>query len=168
MHGKGFAMNTKVLSVLVVVTVLPMAGGCGNISNWIHGRGAFCGSCVANGPAYQVVPPAAGPFVNVPQGCGGPSCAPACPTPEPVCGTEFGGSYYGGYDSGYPMDESVIGSPMIGNGIYDGQPYDLNISPNGWMPNNQSYVVPGSQYETEGVPLAPMAVPSMGSSNAGA
>ena len=156
MHGKGFAMNTKVLSVLVVLTVLPMASGCGNLCGWLHGRGAFCGSCIGNNPAYTVIPPSAGPLIGGHPGCGGQGCGPVCPAPEPVCGTEFGGSYYGGYDAGYPINESVIGSPVIGNGIYGGIHHDQQIPSSGFQPYNQSYVVPGSQYEVEGMPLAPM------------
>ena len=160
MHGKGFAMNAKVLSVLVVGTVLPLAVGCGNLNNWIHGRGAFCGRCSGNAPGYSVTPQSQGPIVG---GCGGPACGPV--TPEPVCGTEFGGAYLGGYDSGYPIDGGVIGSPAIGTGVYGGAPYDQYNSPSGFMPNNQSYVVPGSQYETEGTQLAPMQAAPMQQSN---
>lgn len=156
MHGKGFAMNAKVLSVLVVVTVLPLAVGCGNLNNWIHGRGAFCGSCSGNAPGYSVIPQTVGPIVGGHGGCGGPACGPVHANPEPVCGTEFGGAYYGGYDSGYPIDGNYIGSPAIGTGVYGADPYDQYNSPSGFMPNNQSYVVPGSQYETEGTQLAPM------------
>lgn len=166
MHGKGIAMNTKVLSVLVVLTVLPMSVGCGNICGWLHGRGAYCGSCAANGPGYTVVPPAAGPLIGGHTGCGTPQCPPLHHHPEPVCGTELGGAYYGGYDAGYPIDESVIGSPVIGNGIYDAQPYDRYSPPSGFMPNGQSYIVPGSQYEVEGTPLAPMQPTPLNSSSA--
>lgn len=100
-------------------------------------------------------------MVGGPTGCGGPTCGPVYPNPEPVCGTEFGNSYYGGYDSGYPIDGNVIGNSAIGTGVYGADPYDQYIPSSGFMPNNQSYVVPGSQYETEGTQLAPMQVPAM-------
>jgi hypothetical protein len=147
LHGKGFAMNAKVLSVLVVVTIMPLAAGCGSVRNLFHGRGAYCGNCATQSPGYSVIP-----SVAAPGGCGGPGCGPTMPSAEPVCGTEFGGSYYGGYDGQYLGDGNVIGGPMIGTGVYGGQPFDSYNPSNDWIPSDPNYV-PNSAYTVDNNPM---------------
>ena len=156
MHGKGFAMNAKVLSVLVIVSIVSLSSGCYNFKEMLHGNGAYCGSCAVGGQAYTVAPANPGPYYGGPSvgthgGCGGPACVPS----EPVCGTEYGGAYCGGYDAGYPIDGNIIGSPAMGTGVYGMPSYDQYSQSDSWVPQDPNYV-PGTLSVSDGSPVAPL------------
>ncbi len=151
-------MKIQALLVTMAVTALTTTGCCG-VRNILFGRGAACGSCAATGPALNVAPP----MVAAPCGdaCGavlGPYAG------ETNCGCEGATSYSPAFDGGYSYGGGYSDGGIIGNGVT----YPNAIPAEGtgvWAPRGE-YVVPGSQYESEGLP-SPAIIPrtNMGAVN---
>jgi hypothetical protein len=112
-------MKIRQIALFGVLTVLPVAMGCGHFKGLLFGPGAPCNACMGGTQGYNIAPPACS--CGMEQGCGG----------------ETYGSYYGGADLGYAADGSVIGAPGMGPGIYSSGPS------NGYHPDN--WVAPGEQ-----------------------
>ncbi|QEG40332.1 hypothetical protein [Roseimaritima ulvae] len=141
-------MKVQALLITLAVTALSTTGCCG-LRNVLFGRGAACGSCAATGPAINVAPPT----VAAPCGdaCGGPVAPYAG---ELTCGSEGVSSYAVPFDNGYPYGSGYSDGGIIGNGVTypNGLPVEGSSR---WAPRGE-YVVPGSQYEREGLPRPAM------------
>ncbi|MGI9471446.1 MAG: hypothetical protein ACR2NZ_07945 [Rubripirellula sp.] len=69
-------MNTRICSVIAVMSLMSFSVGCGGMRNFLFGRGARCGLCNRNAPEPQ--------FGNTMQApCGAPRCQGA---PQGGCG----------------------------------------------------------------------------------
>jgi hypothetical protein len=158
----GNVMKIQALMITVAVTALTTTGCCG-FRNILFGRGASCGPCAATGPALNVAPPTmAAPCGDA---CGGPVGPYAS---ETNCGCEGATSYAPSFDNGYPYGGGYSDGGIIGNGVTYPQGYSNGMPIEGtgsWTPRGE-YVVPGSQFESEGLP-SPSLVPrtNMGAVN---
>jgi len=106
LHVKGNRMNVRFVALVAAVTIVATSGGCSGMRNFLFGRGAACGICPSQGPAYGMPGPELG--CGMEPGCGyEPSCGY-----EPGCGHEprrhgllrrgcglFGGGTCGGSDA---------------------------------------------------------------------
>jgi len=103
-------MNTRICSVIAVVTLLALSSGCSGMRNFLFGRGARCGLCsnLSNG----IRNPQFGNTMQAPYAQTGPSCQ----TPQ----------YQGGID---PTAGCGCNS-YVGN-EYDGQVYSSGSAYNG-------------------------------------
>ena len=144
-------MNAQKLAVLIAIVFVPAASGCGSVRNLLFGDGARCGACAANGPRFNIAPPAYGGPAVPSAGCGTPGCG-AVQGGECGCGGEYGGAYYGGYDPAHPG--TIIGAPTVGNGIYGGRTID-DYNTNNWIPADPNYV-PGTIRMSDEAPVTPM------------
>jgi len=45
LHIEEFEMNRRVITIVLLLTVLPLASGCSGMKNFIFGKGARCGIC---------------------------------------------------------------------------------------------------------------------------
>lgn len=146
LHVKGNRMNVRFVAIVATVTIVATSGGCSGMRNFLFGRGAACGVCPSQGPAYGMPGPELG--CGMEPGCGY----------EPVCGHEGGhvgglrrgcglfgggtcngsdscgcgsqghgyapnsyGAYSGVVNDPYAFGGEVIGSEAIG-GPYNGYP----------------------------------------------
>lgn len=130
-------MNARLMMIVVVLTALPAAGGCGAARNILFNPGAACGRCAAVGPTYDVAPPAYGapgygqPAYGAP-GCGTPNCGapaygapaygtPAYGAPASGCGSpQCGGSYGGECGCGGEYGSNYYGDYGYGEMAYPG------------------------------------------------
>jgi hypothetical protein len=81
LHVKGNRMNVQLVATLATVLIVATSGGCSGMRNFLFGRGAACGICPNQGPAYGVPGPELG--CGMEPGCGY----------EPGCGHELGCGY---------------------------------------------------------------------------
>jgi hypothetical protein len=123
-------MKVQRFALVAVLSVLPIAMGCGHFRNLLFRPGAPCNACAGCLQGRDIAPPA------IPNAYGEPGCG-AIPPVGLGCGGETYGSYYGGTHSGYPTGGNVIGDPAVGSAIYPGAP------PNGYIPDN--WVAPGER-----------------------
>ena len=75
MHMKEDNMNTRICSVIAIMTLVTFSSGCAGIKNFLFGRGARCGLCSGGSLAPQFgnamqAPNPAGPCQQ-PAGCNG-------------------------------------------------------------------------------------------------
>jgi len=114
MHMKEKKMNTRICSVIAVMTLMSFSTGCTGIKNFLFGRGARCGLCNLGGSAPQ--------FGNAMQAPNGQPCQ------QPACGCNGNGSMYSSqsgcnnnyvadpYQSGQmgaiPQNGQVMGGPI--------------------------------------------------------
>jgi len=92
-------MNTRICSVVMVVTLVSLSSGCSGMRNFLFGRGARCGLCNSN--PGGMTGPQFGNTMQAPCGCG-PTGQPYA-GPSQGCGTEqYGPAPYagGGYSCG--------------------------------------------------------------------
>jgi len=131
MHGNGLAMNARWLSVLAIISTLGVTTGCGTIKNMLFGVGAACHGCAMGNPGPAAPLPPYGPGAM--GGCGAPHCA--APYGSGCgCGSEYGSGYMDAMGQGFPADGTIIGSPVIQDGIYGGMPVE-SYNQGNWTPS---------------------------------
>lgn len=108
-------MNTRILSIVAVVTLVSTSSGCSGMRNFLFGKGARCGLC--NSTPGGSPGPQFGNTMQAP--CGAPSCGQPLAGPSPGyagppqgCGSDgyASGPYAGG---GYSC--GTCGTPMSGD-----------------------------------------------------
>ena len=110
MHMKEDNMNTRICSVIAIMTLVTFSSGCAGIKNFLFGRGARCGLCSGGSLAPQFgnamqAPNPAGPCQQ-PAGCNGQvSSAQPCGG----CGsTAMNHSGYGNYGVADPYQSGQV------------------------------------------------------------
>ncbi|QDS94858.1 hypothetical protein FF011L_36400 [Roseimaritima multifibrata] len=146
-------MKTRILLAVMTLMAVTSSGCC--FKNALFGRGASCGPCASLGPSVNLPSPGAP--------CASGTCGPSAYTGESGCGCEGNSSYSPGFDGGYGNGGYETGGIIDGGVIGNGLPYSDGT---GWAPRNE-YVVPGSQFETQGGNIPRPMVPStpMGSAS---
>ena len=76
MHMKEDNMNTRICSVIAIMTLVTFSSGCTGIKNFLFGRGARCGLCSGGSVAPQFgnamqAPNPSGPYQQSAGGCNG-------------------------------------------------------------------------------------------------
>lgn len=146
LHVKGNKMNVRLVAIIATVTIVTTSAGCSGMRNFLFGRGAACGVCPSQGPAFGLPAPELGcglePGCGYELGCGhepprhgrmlrgcglfgGGTCSGS-----DSCGCGSGshgfapgayGAHSGVMNDPYAIEGVVIGSEMIG-GPYNGYP----------------------------------------------
>ena len=99
-------MNTRIFSVIAILTLMTFSSGCSGVRNFLFGRGARCGSCnliPRFGNTMQAPSPTSVPYVQTPQ-------CPPCPTVQSQpCVTAPSHCGCSGYSAGHVCSEMPCG-----------------------------------------------------------